>query len=105
MRMTMSTGSTMTSRVHRKVIRIPSKRHPGKAIPGKLHSMNRVSNTNCCIYLYVFCLFVQVPFSFCYWFEALRVLAKLIGLLVCLPSMHSLVNIETESCCAVYRGG
>lgn len=38
MRMTMSTGSTMTSRVHRKVLRIPSKRHPGKALPGKLHS-------------------------------------------------------------------
>lgn len=39
----MSTGSTMSSRIHRKVIRIPSKRHPGKALPGKLHSMTRVS--------------------------------------------------------------
>ncbi|XP_055300308.1 nuclear factor of activated T-cells 5-like isoform X2 [Sitodiplosis mosellana] len=42
MRMTMSTGSTMTSRVHRKVLRIPSKRHPGKALPGKLHSAARI---------------------------------------------------------------
>lgn len=41
--MTMSTGSTMTSRVHRKVLRIPSKRHPGKVLPGKLHTMARVS--------------------------------------------------------------
>lgn len=52
MRMTMSTGSTMTSRVHRKVVRIPSKRHPGKAIPGKLHSMNRVSNRNICVFFF-----------------------------------------------------
>lgn len=43
MRMTMSTGSTMSSRVHRKVIRIPSKRYPGKMLPGKLNSMSRVS--------------------------------------------------------------
>ncbi|XP_037029005.1 nuclear factor of activated T-cells 5 isoform X2 [Bradysia coprophila] len=43
MRMTMSTGSTMSSRIHRKVIRIPSKRHPGKALPGKLHSMTRTN--------------------------------------------------------------
>ncbi|XP_031624806.1 nuclear factor of activated T-cells 5-like isoform X2 [Contarinia nasturtii] len=42
MRMTMSTGSTMTSRVHRKVLRIPSKRHPGKALPGKIHSAARI---------------------------------------------------------------
>lgn len=45
MRMTMSTGSTMTSRVHRKVLRIPSKRHPGKALPpgSKLHSAARIA--------------------------------------------------------------
>lgn len=43
MRMTMSTGPTMSSRVHRKVIRIPSKRYPGKMLPGKLNSMSRVS--------------------------------------------------------------
>lgn len=42
MRMTMSTGSTMSSRVHRKIVRIPSKRHPGKALPGKLHSVARI---------------------------------------------------------------
>ncbi|XP_055915331.1 nuclear factor of activated T-cells 5-like isoform X2 [Eupeodes corollae] len=42
MRMTMATASTMTPRVHRKGFRIPSKRHPGKALPGKLHSMSRV---------------------------------------------------------------
>lgn len=43
MRMTMSTGSTMTSRVHRKVLR-PGKRHPGKALPlgSKLHSAARI---------------------------------------------------------------
>lgn len=43
MRMTMSTGPTMTSRVHRKVLRIPSKRHPGKALPGKIHSAARIA--------------------------------------------------------------
>lgn len=42
MRMTMSTGATMASRVHRKVLRIPSKRHPGKALPGKLLSAARI---------------------------------------------------------------
>lgn len=42
MRMTMATASTMTPRVHRKGFRIPSKRHPGKALPGKLHSISRV---------------------------------------------------------------
>lgn len=46
----MSTGSTMTSRVHRKVLRIPSKRHPGKGLPGKLHSMSRVSIYNFLFY-------------------------------------------------------
>lgn len=33
----------MASRVHRKVLRIPSKRHPGKALPGKLHSASRIA--------------------------------------------------------------
>lgn len=32
----------MASRVHRKVLRIPSKRHPGKALPGKMHSAARI---------------------------------------------------------------
>ncbi|XP_046803075.1 uncharacterized protein LOC124419012 [Lucilia cuprina] len=43
MRTTMSTMSTMSPRIHRKGFRTPSKRHPGKAFPGKLHSVSRVS--------------------------------------------------------------
>ncbi|GAB0094422.1 NFAT [Sergentomyia squamirostris] len=39
-KMTVGNGN-MTQR-HRKVLRIPSKRHPGKALPGKLHSMTRI---------------------------------------------------------------
>ncbi|KAL5274953.1 NFAT5.2 family protein [Megaselia abdita] len=42
MRMTMATSSTMTSRIYRKGFRIPSKKHPGKALPGKLHSLQRI---------------------------------------------------------------
>lgn len=42
MRMTMATSSTMASRIYRKGFRIPSKKHPGKALPGKLHSLQRV---------------------------------------------------------------
>ncbi|XP_037921540.1 nuclear factor of activated T-cells 5 isoform X4 [Hermetia illucens] len=42
MRMTMATTSTMTPRIHRKAFRTPSKRHPGKVLPGKLHSISRV---------------------------------------------------------------
>ncbi|XP_036319262.1 uncharacterized protein LOC118733797 isoform X1 [Rhagoletis pomonella] len=42
MRMTMSTASTMTARIQRKGFRTPSKRYPGKAIPGKLHSVSRI---------------------------------------------------------------
>ncbi|XP_077301053.1 nuclear factor of activated T cells 3 [Arctopsyche grandis] len=41
MKMTMSTGSTMTPRIHRKVIRTASKLHPGKLHPGKLHAVKR----------------------------------------------------------------
>lgn len=41
MKMTMSTGSTMTPRIHRKVIRTASKLHPGKLHPGKLHAGKR----------------------------------------------------------------
>ncbi|XP_059619385.1 nuclear factor of activated T-cells 5 isoform X2 [Phlebotomus argentipes] len=40
-KMTVGNGG-MTQRAHRKVLRIPSKRHPGKALPGKLHSMTRI---------------------------------------------------------------
>lgn len=40
--MTVGNGG-MAQRAHRKVLRIPSKRHPGKSLPGKLHSMTRVS--------------------------------------------------------------
>lgn len=43
MRMTMSTNSTMSPRIHRKGFRIPSKRQPGKGLPGKLHTIARVS--------------------------------------------------------------
>ncbi|XP_065365994.1 nuclear factor of activated T-cells 5 isoform X5 [Calliphora vicina] len=42
MRTTMSTMSTMSPRIHRKGFRTPSKRHPGKAFPGKLHSVSRI---------------------------------------------------------------
>lgn len=35
----------MASRVHRKVLRIPNKRYPGKALPGKLHSVSRVNQS------------------------------------------------------------
>ncbi|XP_017872684.1 PREDICTED: nuclear factor of activated T-cells, cytoplasmic 1-like [Drosophila arizonae] len=41
MRMTMSTNSTMSPRIHRKGFRIPSKRQPGKGLPGKLHTIAR----------------------------------------------------------------
>ncbi|XP_022228444.2 homeotic protein female sterile isoform X6 [Drosophila obscura] len=41
MRMTMSTNSTMSARIHRKGFRIPSKRQPGKGLPGKLHTITR----------------------------------------------------------------
>lgn len=44
--MTMSTGSTMTSRMHRSKVlnRLPAKRYPGKALPGKLHSMSKIGS-------------------------------------------------------------
>lgn len=35
-------GGNVTNRVHRKVMRVASKRHPGKAMPGKLHAVARV---------------------------------------------------------------
>lgn len=40
--MTMSTGTTMNPRINRKILRVPTKRHPGKAIPGKLHSVSKI---------------------------------------------------------------
>uniref|UniRef100_U5EFX6 Nuclear factor of activated T-cells 5 n=1 Tax=Corethrella appendiculata TaxID=1370023 RepID=U5EFX6_9DIPT len=39
LKMTVSSSTTsMSSRIHRKVLRVPSKRHPGKVIPSKLTS-------------------------------------------------------------------
>jgi len=48
----MSTNSTMSARIHRKGFRIPSKRQPGKGLPGKLHTITRVSKYICFQKLY-----------------------------------------------------
>jgi len=48
----MSTNSTMSARIHRKGFRIPSKRQPGKGLPGKLHTITRVSREICFGLLY-----------------------------------------------------
>lgn len=51
--MTMSTNSTMSARIHRKGFRIPSKRQPGKGLPGKLHTITRVSQDIHICYIYL----------------------------------------------------
>lgn len=35
-------NSSTSSKLHRKVLRMPSKRHPGKVFPGKLNSLMKV---------------------------------------------------------------
>ena len=39
----MTNGKTITSKINRKAFRVPSKRHPGKILPGKLQSIAKIS--------------------------------------------------------------
>lgn len=43
--MTINSGSTLNTRINRKMPynRIATKRHPGKGLPGKLHTVSRIS--------------------------------------------------------------